>query len=206
MAKRLKTLVIVVFAAAYPFLGAYLIRNGWGGPLLTLLAALTLWRGLCAKQTVFRIAYLLGAALLLAGAYFAGAYAIRLIPAFVYLSLAALFGFTLWHPPSLCERLVRLQFAEFKQGIAEYLRQLTWVWTGFFAANVIICALLPIIAEDWVWTVYTGILVYVLMAVLVFAEYIYRPIRFPGLGIPPAMETMKIIMRQGHLVFKDIDR
>ena len=28
-------------------------------------------------------------------------------------------------------------------GVAEYLREVTWVWTLFFAVNVVFCALLP---------------------------------------------------------------
>ena len=150
MKSQIKTVAIVVAAAAYPFLGPYLIRNGWGGLVLVLFAALTLWRGLKAAHADFRLGCILGAALLLVGAYFSEAYTVRLIPAFVYLSLAFLFGHTLWHPPSLCERLVRLQYPEFKPGMAEYLRQVTWVWAGFFAANVIICTLLPLLAQPWV--------------------------------------------------------
>ncbi len=203
MTSRVKTFVIVLVAIAYPFLGSYLIRNGWGGWVLLIFAALTLSRGLRTTQAGFRSACILGATLLSVGAYFSAAYAVRLIPAFVYLSLAILFGYTLWHPPSLCERLVRLQFPEFKPGITEYLCQVTWVWAGFFAANVLICALLPMFAQDWVWTLYTGVLVYVLMALLVLGEYIYRPRRFPELEMPPALETMKIMMQQGHRIFQD---
>jgi uncharacterized membrane protein len=121
------------------------------------------------------------------------------------LSLAFLFGHTLWHPPSLCERLVRLQYPEFKPGIAEYLRQVTWAWAIFFAANTVICALLPVFADDWAWTFYTGVVVYVLMAFLVVGEYFYRLRRFPDLEIPPLMETLRVMMRQGHRVFKDTD-
>jgi uncharacterized membrane protein len=203
--KRIKTVAIVVVAAAYPFLGTYFIRNGWGDFVLVLFAALTLWRGLRARRADIRFVCILGAALLLAGAYFGEASTVRLIPAFVYLSLAFLFGHTLWHPPSLCERLVRLQYPEFKPGIAEYLRQVTWVWAGFFAVNTVICALLPVFADDWVWTLYTGVVVYVLMAFLAVGEYFYRLRLFPDLEIPPLMETLRVMMRQGHRVFKDTD-
>jgi uncharacterized membrane protein len=182
-----------------------LIRNGWGGFVLVLFAALTLWRGMRARRADIRFGCILVAALLLAGAYFGEAYTVRLIPAFVHLSLAFLFGHTLWHPHSLCERLVRLQYPEFKPGIAEYLRQVTWAWAIFFAANTVICALLPVFADDWAWTFYTGVVVYVLMAFLVVGEYFYRLRRFPDLEIPPLMETLRVMMRQGHRVFKDTD-
>ncbi len=207
MTNGVKTFAIIAVAAAYPFIGSYLICNGWGRLALVFFAALTLWRGLSVKeaQASFRSACLLGVALLLAGAYFGEAYTVRLIPAFVYCSLALLFGHTLWHPPSLCERLVRLQYPKFKPGIARYLRQVTWLWACFFAANTVISALMPLFAPSWVWTFYTGVVVYVLMALLVLGEYAYRPRRFPELAMPPLLETVKVMMRQWHRVFQNID-
>lgn len=173
--------------------------------MLLLFAALNLWRALQASHPAFRRVHGLLALALLAGAYFAEAFAVRLVPAFVHLSLAALFAHTLLHPPSLCERLVRLQFPEFKPGIAEYLRQLTGIWTAFFALNVVVCSLLPVFADERIWELYTGVVVYLLMALLAIGEFLYRPRRFPGLGIPPLLETLKVMVRQGHQVFKGFD-
>lgn len=167
-------------------------------------AALTFWRGLQFKKPLWRLSAFLLVSVLLTGAYFANAYFIWLIPSFVYLWLAALFGHTLSSPPSLCERLVRLQFPDFKPGIAEYLREVTWVWTAFFAVNVLICGLLPVVAGQKAWALYTGLIVYLLMGLLGVAEWFYRQKRFPDLEIPPAMETFKIMALQGHKVFKGI--
>jgi uncharacterized membrane protein len=203
VASRITAAGFATLAAAYPFLCAYLIGKGWSGAVLLLFAALTLWRGFKAGSASARLACALGAALLLAGAYRDPAYAARAIPAFVYLSLAALFGHTLWRPPSLCERMVRLQYPDFKPGIAEYLRQVTGVWAAFFAANAVLCALLPLFAEDWLWTFYTGAGVYGLMAALVLGEYLYRPRRFPDLAMPPPLDTLKVLLRHGHRLFKD---
>ncbi|MBS1212516.1 MAG: hypothetical protein H6R26_1133 [Proteobacteria bacterium] len=206
MAKRIRTIVIVLLVVGYPFLSAYLVRNGWAMAVLLLFAGLSAWRGIKATRTAFRHGYALLVVLLLTGAFLAEDYTVQLIPAFVYLSLAALFGHTLASPPSLCERLVRLQFPEFKPGIAEYLRQLTWVWTGFFVANAVICALLPAIAGEQAWMFYTGVVVYVLMAILATGEYFYRPVRFPDLDIPSPLATFKAIMGQAPQVFRNIER
>lgn len=203
MAAWIKAVGAVGVAIAYPFLSPYLVSQGWGNMELAVFAALTLWRGFKADDPRLRIGYFGLAAVLLAGAFFAKTYMVWLIPSFVYLALALLFGHTLWFPPSLCERLVRLQFPEFKPGIAEYLRQLTWVWTAFFAINVPLCALLPAIAGERVWAAYTGVVVYLLMGLLGVGEFLYRPRRFPGLGIPPLMETFRFMLRDGHKVFKD---
>jgi uncharacterized membrane protein len=189
---------------AYPFLSAYLARQGFASLELLVFAALTLWRGLKAGAAAMRLASILLAALLLAGAYFANAYFIWLIPSLVYLWLTALFGHTLWSPPSLCERLVRLQYPEFGPDIEQYLRELTWVWTLFFAVNIVVCAALPALAGEQVWAVYTGLVVYVLMGCLGVGEWFYRHRRFPDLDIPPARETIKYMAQHGHRAFKGI--
>lgn len=188
---------------AYPFVSAYLARNGYVGLELSLFAGLMLWRGFRATQKSWRIGAFSLAALLLVGAYFANAYLIWLMPSLVYLGLTLLFGHSLWSPPSLCERLVRLLFPEFEPGISEYLQQVTWAWTLFFFANIFICALLPLLAGPEVWTLYTGLIVYFLMGLLVMVEWLYRHRRFPDLDIPPVIETVRFFVANGHKVFED---
>ncbi len=204
MAGLAKAVGIASLLVAYPFLSAYLARQGFASLELLVFALMTLSRGLKSRKPVLRLGSLLLATLLLGGAYFANAYFIWLVPSFAYLWLTALFGHTLFSPPSLCERLVRLQYPEFKPGIAEYLRGLTWVWTLFFAVNAVFCALLPVLAGQRAWTIYTGVLVYGLMGLLGVGEWIYRPHRFPDLDIPPMLETVKVMARDGHQVFKDL--
>ena len=201
MVKLIKTISIVFVVIAYPFLSSYLTGLGYANLELLVFAGLTLWRGLKANMTALRYGSFLFAALLLSAAYFASTYFIWLIPSIAYLWLTILFGHTLWMPPSLCERLVRLQFPEFIPGIAEYLRELTWVWTLFFAINVVVCALLPVLAGQTAWAIYTGVLVYILMGLLGVGEWFYRQRRFPNLDIPPIMETFTIMARDGHKVF-----
>ena len=196
---------IALLIITYPFLSAYLARQGFASLELLVFAALTLWRGLHSGTAALRLGSFLLAAVLLVGAYFANAYFIWLVPSFVYVWLTALFGQTLLSPPSLCERLVRLQYPEFKPGIAEYLREVTWVWTLFFAVNVVVCALLPVLAGQQAWAIYTGLVVYLLMGLLGVGEWFYRHRRFPDLEIPPALETFKFMAQNGHKVFKGLD-
>ncbi|MDD1621225.1 MAG: hypothetical protein LUQ11_07070 [Methylococcaceae bacterium] len=199
-----KAIGITLLLIAYPFLSAYLAKRGFASLELVVFAALTLWRGFQFKKWALRLGSLLLTALLLAGAYYANAYFIWLVPSFAYLWLTVLFGHTLWSPPSLCERLVRLQYPDFQPGIAEYLREVTWAWTLFFAVNVVVCAVLPAMAGQQAWAVYTGLVVYLLMGLLGVGEWFYRHKRFPDMEIPPAMETFKFMAMNGHKVFKGI--
>ena len=203
MINAIKPVAIACLFLAYPFLSAYLAKQGFASLELVVFAGITFWRGLKLEKILYRLATLALVVVLLVAAYFSNAYFIWLVPSFVYMGLTILFGHTLWSPPSLCERLVRLLYPDFIPGIAEYLRQVTWVWTVFFAVNVFICALLPLFAGPKAWAVYTGVLVYVLMSVLVIAEWLYRHKRFPDLEIPPMLETAKFFALNGHKLFKD---
>lgn len=191
-------------ALAYPFLTAWLARHGAGGLVLALFAGLSLWRGFRSGRMAGRLGYaLLGTGLGLA-ALWAEDQAVRLIPAFVHLSLAWLFGHTLLHPPSLLERMVRLQFPEFKPGIAEYLRSWTWAWTLLFAVNTVVGAALAVGGDERWWMLYTGVVVYVQMGLLGIGEFLYRPYRFPDLEIPPLRESFEVLRRRGHEVFREL--
>lgn len=201
MGDAIKAVGIALLLISYPFLSSYLAGLGFANLELLVFAALTLWRGLKSQMLALRLGGVLFAGLLLTGAYFANAYFIWLVPSIAYMWLTVLFGHTLWQPPSLCERLVRLQYPDFIPGIAEYLREVTWAWTLFFAANVVVCALLPAFAGQKAWAVYTGVLVYVLMGLLGVGEWFYRRRRFPDLEIPPAMETFVFMAKHGHKVF-----
>ena len=203
MVSAIKPTAIAGLFLAYPFLSAYLAKQGFASLELLVFAGITLWRGLKIETPLFRLATLLLVAVLLTAAYFANAYFIWLIPSCVYMGLTILFGHTLRSPPSLCERLVRLLYPDFIPGIADYLRQVTWVWTLFFAINAVICGLLPLLVGQQAWAIYTGVLVYLLMSILVVAEWLYRHKRFPDLEIPPIMETAKFFVLNGHKIFKD---
>ncbi|WP_054774951.1 hypothetical protein [Methylogaea oryzae] len=200
----LKAIGITSLLVAYPFLIAYLARQGFASAELLVFAGLTLWRGYASGRTALRLGALSLTVALLAGAYFAQVYFVWLVPSFAYLWLTILFGQTLWSPPSLCERLVRLQYPDLMPGMVEYLRQVTWAWTLFFAVNVPVCALLPLLAGQRAWAFYTGVAVYGLMGLLGVGEWLYRPRRFPDLEIPPAWETFKFMARHGHKVFQGL--
>lgn len=203
--RGVRAALFVALALAYPFVTAWLVRHGGSsGWVLGFFGGMSLWRGLRAAGTAARAGFLsMGMGLALA-AWWAEDHAARLIPALAYLSLAWVFGRTLRHPPSLLERMVRLQFPEFKPGIAEYLRGWTWAWTGLFAANALICAVLAVWGEERLWMMYTGVWVYVEMGILGLAEFLYRPRRFPGLEIPPLRESFRVMATRGHEVFREL--
>jgi uncharacterized membrane protein len=108
--------------------------------------------------------------------------ALLLVPVFVNLGLLFLFGRTLRGGPTLVERIALLQQPALSAAQVRHCRTTTAVWCGFFAANALVCLALAWRAPLWVWTLYTGFVSYLLMALLFAAEWLVRSWRFHHLA------------------------
>jgi len=128
------------------------------------------------------------------------------MPMLIQLMLMYFFGRTLLKNkgPSFIESFVRLEFPEFPPGVSEYCRQLTLLWTGFFAFNAVMCVALAIWGTNFWWTLYNGVFIYLMIGVLMIGEYIYRHFRFPDLGIPDPQSTIKTMIVNGRKIWMDV--
>ncbi len=108
--------------------------------------------------------------------------ALLLVPVFVNLFLLYAFGRTLRGGATLVEQLARLREPELSAAQLRHCRTTTAVWCGFFAANAAVTAALAWNAPLWLWTLYTGFLSYLLMALLFGAEWLVRSWRFHHLS------------------------
>jgi uncharacterized membrane protein len=99
---------------------------------------------------------------------------------------------------------VRLEFAEFPPGVAEYCRLLTVIWTGFFAANALICLLLAFYAPTSWWAMYTGVGIFVLTGLLMVGEYVYRHFLFPDMEIPSVKSSVKSMAINCRSIWDDV--
>jgi uncharacterized membrane protein len=104
--------------------------------------------------------------------------ALRLVPVFVNLGLLYVFARTLSGGPTIVERLALLRQPALSAAQVRHCRTTTEIWCAFFAANVAISAALAWFAELWLWTLYTGVISYVLGALLFGAEWLVRSWRF----------------------------
>lgn len=100
--------------------------------------------------------------------------ALKLIP--VVINLACFIGFasTLRHPPSMIERFARLREPALSQTAITYTRQVTVVWCGFFVFNGSIALYTALFTNMATWTLYNGLLAYLLMGLLFAGEYCVR--------------------------------
>lgn len=95
-------------------------------------------------------------------------------PVLINLALLALFAGSLCSGMPIIERLARLQEPELPPAAVRYTRKVTWVWAGFFSVNAAIATGLALWAPITWWTLYTGLIAYLLMGLLFAGEWLVR--------------------------------
>lgn len=160
------------------WLGHGKVEPRWLAGLL-LLAAATRLPSLAISQAARWSAF--GALALAAAAVWANALLpLKLYPVLVNAALLAAFGYSLAAPPSMVERLARLREPDLPPAAVGYTRRVTQVWCGFFVANGALALGTALWASEAVWSLYTGVIAYLLMGALFGAEYLFR-LRFKRL-------------------------
>ena len=98
--------------------------------------------------------------------------------AVIYWSLLWLFGQTLWRGKEpLVTRLARSVHGTLPPELAAYTRRVTYAWCVFFAAQLVISALLFKFASLDNWSLFINVLNFPLLALMFIGEYGYRVIR-----------------------------
>lgn len=173
--RRLAGLVLLLIGLAYPFI-VYLGMDHLSPRLFALvLGALWLLRTLSPGQTplsrVLSVTALLFCLLLV----LADSSTLLLgYPVLINLALLSLFAGSLVSGMPVIERLARLQEPDLPHAAVRYTRQVTWVWAGFFALNAAIATGLALWAPLAWWTLYTGLIAYLLMGLLFAGEWLVR--------------------------------
>jgi uncharacterized membrane protein len=103
-------------------------------------------------------------------------------PVVVSAALLLTFGRTLISPPSLVERFARLQKSELTPEEIMYCRRVTQLWCLFFVVNAAIAGVLAQGGSLRVWTLYNGLISYLLVGGFMALEYTYRHWRFRPKG------------------------
>lgn len=98
---------------------------------------------------------------------------LKFYPVLVSGVMLAIFGYSLWRPPSMIERFARLQQADLPDHAIPYTRKVTWVWCGFFVFNGAIASA-TVFMSDQLWALYNGLLSYLLIGLLMAGEYLIR--------------------------------
>lgn len=173
MPLALKVLISAVLLA-YPVL-VYLLaeraQNGWLAGLLLLAASLKLfWRADAMGYTLWAVA----AGLFAWSALHPSGAALLFYPVLANAAMLALFAISLWKPPTVIERLARLQEPDLPPEGVRYTRKVTWAWCVFFIINASISLATVLWGSKGIWAFYNGLLAYILMGLLGAGEWLLR--------------------------------
>jgi uncharacterized membrane protein len=100
--------------------------------------------------------------------------AVRLNPVWISLTMLAVFGWSLYSPPSMIERFARLTKPQLPSEAIAYTRRVTQVWCVFFVINAAVALWTAVAASLQVWTLYNGLVSYLLMGLLLGIEFLVR--------------------------------
>lgn len=100
--------------------------------------------------------------------------ALRLYPVLVNTLMLIVFAWSLYAPPTVIERLARLQHPDLPSSGVRYTRRVTQIWCGFFMLNGSIALITALWGSLKIWSLYNGLIAYVLMGLLFAVEYIVR--------------------------------
>ena len=161
------------------WLGHGQIEPRWLACLLLLAAATRLPTLKLSKIARWSVA---GAIVLAAAAVWANMLLpLKLYPVLVSCVMLAVFAYSLRFPPTAIERLALLRQSNLHPLVVVYARRVTQIWCVFFVMNGVIALVTALWASEAVWSLYTGIISYILMGVLFGGELLYRP-RFKRLN------------------------
>lgn len=178
--KRLINLIIVLLVCCYPF-AIYFGLNHFPLRYIALaLAFIFLLRYIITKPQSHRsrkpiiFATAIGLIACVAVIITNQSFAIRLYPVMMSLFMFALFFYSLSHPPTVIERLARLKTKALPDDAIDYLWKVTIVWCCFFVVNGAIALWTVLFASLATWTLYNGLLSYLLMGCLFIGELLFR--------------------------------
>lgn len=173
--QRILSAFAVLLTAVYPlaiWFGRVRVEPRWLAGLLLLAAVVRLPSlGISRSARLF----VAGALALATAAVYANALLpLKLYPVVVNAALLTAFGYSLAVPPSIFERIARLRQPRFPASAIRYTRRLTQAWCVFFAANGLIALGTALWASDAIWSLYNGVIAYLLMGLMVGGEYVLR--------------------------------
>ena len=178
--KRLLASITSILMILYPFL-IYLGLHHFEPRLLALLLCLILvLRLLTGKQPGllpprYRLLLVLAAVLLVMLTLLGNvSWGLKLYPVVVNVGFLGLFAWSLYYPPSMIERLARLRDPELPPRAIIYTRRVTQLWCLFFAINGSMALYTALWASVAVWTLYNGLIAYLLIGGLLAGEYLFR--------------------------------
>jgi len=175
---RSSRLLLAAVGIAYPLVVYFGLRSfspmAIGAALLPFLVLRLVYRPHDGPSRAIADVLVIAGGLALAVVAFSPLMGLKAYPIFVSFGLAVLFGYTLLWPPTVIERIARLYDPELPDAARPYLIKVTAAWISFFLVNAGLSAWTAASGSLELWTLYNGLISYLLMGVLFTGEFIVR--------------------------------
>lgn len=99
---------------------------------------------------------------------------LQLYPVLMNTVMLVAFLASLRWPPSMIERFARLSEPDLDADGVAYTRRVTMIWSGFFLVNGLVALWTVLEGTLEQWTLYNGLIAYLLMGALMGGEYCVR--------------------------------
>ena len=180
MHRSLLALLLALLVMAYPlavYFGLQYLPPRAIGLVLAVLLALRLWFSrdqLRGHVSLMMPALVLALLCALGAALFNSETTLRLTPVFVNAVSLVVFAITLWRPPSMIERFALIVEPDLDSRGVLYTRQVTKAWCLFFFCNASFALYTALYTSMAFWTLYNGLIAYLLMGLFFVVEYWIR--------------------------------
>lgn len=169
--------LIAIATVIYPFIVYYSIEH-WGPAnlawclLLLLLARVFVRQDFKQPEQYMQLA-IVGSLCVLA-AVFNSERLLRYYPVAMSVAFAFFFALSLRTEKPLIERFAAMSGRQFDQPQKDYMRSLTLAWAGLLMLNAIVASYTACCASLKIWTLYNGVIAYVIFGVFSIVELVYR--------------------------------
>lgn len=180
---------LVLACVAYPYLVHFSVSQSQPGPVHLVLmwlplAALACWAMVRSRNKPLWLAVLLAMGIVI---YLLQHEEQLGVAAASGMSHAAAYSFLLWYfgrtlapgTEPLITRFARRVHGALQPDIEELTRRLTVAWCGFFAAQLLVSALLFAFAPLAAWSLFVNVLNLPLLVVMFSGQWMYRNVRYP---------------------------
>lgn len=99
---------------------------------------------------------------------------LKLYPVVINFSLLLTFVYSLFYPPTVIERIARLQDPDLDSEAIKYIRLITKLWCVLFVFNGSVALYTSMFSSIEVWVLYNGLIAYFLIGGLLGGELLYR--------------------------------
>ena len=180
MHKKLLSGIIAVLSVVYPFAIYLGIKSGYLNLILIMIAVLFTIRLIILREAKSQLRYfslisLFCAVILCTLSVFIKYYNLFMYyPLIVNLLLLAVFFTSLFQDKTIIERFALMTEKKLPDYAVTYTRRVTIVWCIFFLLNGAIAFITIASGDIQVWTLYNGLIAYILIGITAAVEYIVR--------------------------------